>query len=123
MKKKHYVNNSDMLKEIHLSIKQDRLTENLGRMLLILAHNYASKHNFANYTFRDDMESQAVTQIVFTWRNFDPTKSNNPFAFFTQCIFHSFIHYLSKEKKHRNIRDALLLTQGLNPSDNYKDDY
>jgi len=67
-------------------------------------------------TYNDDMQAYAMLMLVRTWNSFDPKKSQNPFAFFTQCIKNSFIQYLNQEKRHRNIRDELLLDQGLNAS-------
>jgi DNA-directed RNA polymerase specialized sigma24 family protein len=67
------------------------------------------------------MQSYAMMMLVRTWNSFNPEKSNNPFAFFTQCIKHSFIQYLNQEKKQRTIRDDLLVDQGMNPSFGYND--
>lgn len=67
-------------------------------------------------TYNSDMQAYAMMMLVRTWNSFDVNKSNNPFAFFTQCIKHSFIQYLNREKRQRIVRDLLLVDQGLNPS-------
>ncbi len=72
-------------------------------------------------TYNDDMQGYAMLMLVRTWRSFDPKKSNNPFAFFTQCIKNSFIQYLNQEKRQRVIRDELLVDQGMTPSFNFQD--
>ena len=67
------------------------------------------------------MQSYAMMMLVRTWNSFNPEKSNNPFAFFTQCIKNSFIQYLNQERRQRNIRDEMLIDQGMNPSFNYSE--
>ena len=69
------------------------------------------------------MEAYALYMVCRTWKSFNPEKSNNPFAFFTQCIKHSFYQFLNKEKRQRDIRDELLVYSGMNPSNTYLADY
>lgn len=118
-KKKNYLNNRDLLAQVMLSKKQERMTNELAKMLQMLCRRYARKGNFVNYTYNDDMQAYAMLMLVRTWNSFDPKKSNNPFAFFTQCIKHSFIQYLNQEKKQRDVRDELMLKAGLSPSFSY----
>jgi DNA-directed RNA polymerase specialized sigma24 family protein len=73
-------------------------------------------------TYNDDMQAYAMMMLVRTWKSFDLNKSNNPFAFFTQCIKNSFKQYLNLEKRQRTIRDLLLVDQGLNPSYGFQDE-
>lgn len=73
-------------------------------------------------TYNDDMQGYAMLMLVRTWKSFDAEKGSNPFAFFTQCIKHSFIQYLNQEKRHRNIRDTLMVQQGLSASFGFMDD-
>ena len=61
--------------------------------------------------------------LVKSWKSFNPEKSQNPFAYFTSCIHNSFLQYLNQERKHRNIRDALLIEHGLDPSYTYTGSY
>lgn len=72
-------------------------------------------------SYNEDMQAYAMMMLVRTWNAFNPEKSNNPFAFFTQCIKHSFIQYLNQEKRQRNIRDLLLVDQGMSPSFGFDD--
>ncbi len=99
------------------------MTNDLAKMLTLLTSRYAKKGNFANYTYNDDMQSYAMLMLVKTWNSFDPAKSSNPFAFFTQCIKNSFIQYLNYEKRQRDIRDEVLVDSGLSPSYNYQYEY
>ena len=66
------------------------------------------------------MQAYAMMMLCRTWSAFKPEKSKNPFAFFTQCVKNSFIQYLNSEKRHRTIRDELMVNEGLNPSYTYQ---
>jgi len=122
-RKKKYLNNADLLIQLELSNEKGRMTELLAHMLLTLTTRYASQGNFAGYSYVDDMKAYAMYMICRTWHRFDKNKSNNPFAFFTQCIKHSFYQFLNKEKRQRVIRDELLVYSGMNPSNTYISDY
>lgn len=119
-KRTNYINNRDLLHEVLESKKNGRMTDKLAHMLLLLCQRYASRNNFSRYTYNDDMQAFAMLMLVRTWQAFDPLKSQNPFAFFTQCIHHSFIQYLNQEKKQRNIRDEILVQHGMSPSYSYQ---
>lgn len=114
-----YLSNKELLAEIIVSKEAGQMSNMLARMLQLLCANYARKGSFVNYSYNEDMQAYALMMLVRTWNSFDPSKSNNPFAFFTQCIKNSFIQYLNKEKYQRDVRDALLVDQGLNPSYGY----
>lgn len=118
-----YLNNKDLLAQVILSKKNGKMTNELAKMLQLLTMRYGKKGNFANYTYNDDMQSYAMLMIVKTWQGFDPAKSSNPFAWFTQCIKNSFIQYLNYEKRQRDIRDEVLVDSGMLPSYNYQHEY
>lgn len=118
-----YLNNRDLLAQVVLSKKQSKMTNDLAKMLQLLTLRYGKKGNFSGYTYNDDMQSYAMLMLVKTWDSFDPAKSSNPFAFFTQCIKNSFIQYLNYEKRQRDIRDEVLVDKGMNPSFGYTYDY
>lgn len=118
-KKKNYVNNADLLKELELSHEQDRMTEELGKMMILLAQRYVRVPRFARYTYTDDMEGFALMTLCKAWRAFDATKSNNPFAYFTQCMKNAFFQFDNGERKQRDIKDEIRLSNGQNPSFNY----
>ncbi len=119
-RKGNYLNNKDLLAEVIMSKEQDQMTDKLARMLMMLCARYGRRANFANYTYNEDMQAYAMMMLVRTWRSFKPEKSNNPFAFFTQCVKNSFIQFLNQEKRHRNLRDELMVDKGLNPSYTYQ---
>lgn len=119
-KKKNYLNNKDLLEQIKLSKAQGKMTNELAKMLQLLCYRYANKGNYINYTYNEDMQAYAMMMLCKTWNAFDPAKSDNPFAFYTQCIKHSFSQYLNAEKKQRDVRDAILVDNGMNPSFTYQ---
>ena len=122
-KKVNYLNNKDLMIQVMLSKANDppRMTDRLAHMLQTLALRYGRKGNFANYTYNEDMQAYAMMMLVRTWNSFNPEKSQNPFAFFTQCIKNSFIQFLNQEKRQRDIRDSKLVDQGLDPSYSYQE--
>lgn len=114
-----YLTNKEMLAELKRCKKKGQMSDMLAKMLQLLCSRYAKKGNFVNYSYNEDMQGYAMMMLVRTWNSFDPDKSSNPFAFFTQCIKNSFIQYLNQERRQRNVRDLLLIDQGLNPSYGY----
>jgi len=117
-----YLNNKELLVEVRKSKELGRMSDTLARMLQLLCSKYAKKGNFVNYSYNEDMQAYAMMMLVRTWNGFDPDKGSNPFAFFTQCIKHSFIQYLKHEQRQRDVRDLLLIDQGLNPSYGFESD-
>lgn len=119
-KKVNYLNNKDLFAEVMKSKEQGQMTDKLAHMLVLLCARYGRRGQFASYTYNEDMQAYARMMLVRTWNSFNPEKSRNPFAFFTQCIKNSFIQFLNSEKRHRNLRDELMVNQGLNPSYSYQ---
>jgi len=119
-RKVNYLNNKDLLAQVISSKEAGQMSDRLAHMLQTLCSRYGRRANFANYTYNEDMQAYAMMMLVRTWNSFNPEKSNNPFAFFTQCIKNSFIQFLNQEKRHRVIRDEIMVDKGLNPSYNYQ---
>jgi len=110
MAQAHYVSNTDLLnaiiehrKAVRLAKKDKKeapvLTEYIGTCFLKIAEHLSRKPNFMSYTFREDMISDAVENCIQYVNNFNPMKSKNPFAYFTQIIYFAFLRRISKEKK------------------------
>jgi len=119
-KKKNYLNNADMLRELKLSHENNsRLTEEMGLMFKMLVKRYASIPRFSGYSYNDEMQGFALLTLVKVWKGFDAAKYSNPFAYFTQIVHHAFHQLDNQERKQRDIRDALLVDQGKNPSYNF----
>ena len=93
-----------------------RITENLGRMYIKLSERYAQRSNWRGYTYIEEMKGQAILQLSQIGLQFDESKSENPFAYYTAAVTNSFTRILNLEKKMQNIRDDLLEENGLTPS-------
>lgn len=101
----YYVRNKDLIPEIMKMNESGVISEELGRMLLLIAKNLSNKGNFINYTWKDDMIQEAVLTCCRYLKNFDLRKSNNPFAYITTICNHAFVNYINKQKKHSEIKD------------------
>lgn len=100
----------------HFSKDHGRITENLGKMYIKLSERYAQRSNWRGYTYIDEMKGQAILQLSQIGLQFDESKSENPFAYYTAAVTNSFTRILNLEKKSQNIRDDLLEVAGLTPS-------
>ena len=118
-KKEHYVNNKEFLeamkayrKSVHKAKKEKRekppVSDYIGSCFLKIANHLSYRPNFINYTFRDDMISDGIENCLQYLDNFNPAKSNNPFAYFTQIIYYAFIRRIQKEKKQVTIKNKLI---------------
>jgi hypothetical protein len=110
MTKKHYVNNADFLTALieyrsncdiaKTEGKEDpRIPNYIGECFLKIAEHLSRKPNFVSYSFRDEMIADGIENCLMYFRNFDPAKSKNPFAYFTQIIYFAFLRRIMKEKK------------------------
>jgi len=116
---KKYINNSDLFPAVVNAKKEGVMTDELARMLQLITLRYSRSGKFIGYTFNEDMQAFAMMTLVKTWDRFDPDKYSNAFAYYTTCIHNSFLQFLNKEKTQREVRDELLLKQGLTPSFTY----
>lgn len=122
-RKTKYLNNKDIMKQVILSREKDEMTDELVKMLTILTAKYASKGNYAGYSYNEDMQAFAMMGMVNAWRKFNPEAGNNPFAYYTQCVKNFFTQYMNSEKHQQRIRDKALVSAGLSPSHSYMLDY
>ena len=93
-----------------------RITENLGKMYIKLSERYAQRSNWRGYTYVEEMKGQAILQLTQIGLQFDESKSDNPFAYFTAAVTNSFVRVINIEKRNQNIRDDILEMNGMNPS-------
>ena len=118
-KSEHYVDNKKFLQAmIEYKDKCDKaekrkrkhppVTNYIGECFLKIAYHLSYRPNFINYTFRDDMISDGIENCLQYLKNFNPDKSNNPFAYFTQIIYYAFIRRIQKEKKQSNIKYKMI---------------
>jgi hypothetical protein len=92
------------------------MTRKLATMFMKLCERYATRSNWRGYTYNEEMRGQALLQLSQIGLQFDESKSQNPFAYYTAAITNSFTRILNVEKKNQNIRDDILQMNGLNPS-------
>ncbi len=93
-----------------------QITDTLARMFIKLCERYATRGNVRGYTYNDEMKGQAILQLTQIGLQFDESKSDNPFAYFTAAVTNSFVRVINIEKKMQNIRDDILEMNGMNPS-------
>lgn len=108
---KEYVNNKEMTRVISEWIydvkrlkQKPVMPDYLGECFLKIVNNYGNKFNFRNYTYLEDMKSEALLTCIKYAHNFDPEKSNNAFAYFTQITKFCFLQIISKEKHQGDIK-------------------
>ena len=114
-KKQHYVDNSKLLevmseyREQYLIAKDNdieppSIPDYAGECFLKIAEKLSHRPNFINYAFREEMVSDGIENCVMYANNFNPEKSQNPFAYFTQIIYYAFLRRIEKEKKQLYIK-------------------
>lgn len=115
MSSRHYINNKKMYEEFckyrekvdaakKNGTELPRIPEYLGECFYKIATRLSTKYRFVNYTYRDEMISDAIENCVMVAHGFDPAKSSNPFAYFTQVIRNAFLRRIMKEKKQTYIK-------------------
>ena len=122
--KPHYVNNKDFLEAMkgwkdkckdaeELGEPQPPVTNYIGECFLKIANHLSYRPNFINYTYRDEMISDGIENCLQYCGNFNPEKSNNPFAYFTQIIYYAFIRRIQKEKKQQEVKQKMIANYGI----------
>jgi len=100
----------------YFSVDHGKMTNQLALMYMKLCERYGTRANWRGYTYNDEMQSQALMQLSQIGLQFDESKSDNPFAYYTAAITNSFTRILNIEKKNQAIRDDLLEFNGMMPS-------
>ena len=119
----HYVNNKEFLEALIVfkdkcAIAKEkgeprpRISNYIGECFLKIATHLSYKPNFVNYMFREDMICDGIENCLQYIDNFDPEKSTNPFAYFTQIIYYAFLRRIQKEKKQLEIKGKILERSG-----------
>ena len=141
-KSEHYVNNKELLAalidyrdRVDIAKRRDlpkpRISNYVGECFLKIATHLSYKPNFVNYMFREDMISDGIENCVQYIHNFDPNKSRNPFAYFTQIIHYAFLRRIKIEKRQLDIKNKIvektgfesLMTSDTNLTNEYRNDY
>ena len=119
----HYVNNKEFLaalikyrEEVELAKirgeSKPQIPRYIGECFLKIANHLSFKPNFVNYMFKEDMISDGIENCVQYIHNFNPEKSQNPFAYFTQIIHYAFLRRIQKEKKQLEIKNKIIEKTG-----------
>jgi hypothetical protein len=123
----HYVDNKHLYATI-LQYKSDveiakaenkpkpQIPNYVGQCILLIAQRLATKPNFINYSYKEEMISDGIENCISYFDNFDPKKSDNPFAYFTQIIYFAFLRRIQKEKKqvyikHKSTENSMLFNE------------
>jgi hypothetical protein len=121
----HYVNNKEFLaaliryqEDIEIAKLQDKpkpvIPRYIGECFLKIANHLSFKPNFVNYMFKEDMISDGIENCVQYIHNFNPEKSRNPFAYFTQIIHYAFLRRIQREKRQLEIKNKIIEKSGYN---------
>jgi len=119
----HYVNNKDFLaalikyrEDVEIASLQDKpkpvIPRYIGECFLKIANHLSFKPNFVNYMFKEDMICDGIENCVQYIHNFNPKKSENPFAYFTQIIYYAFLRRIQREKRQLEIKNKILERSG-----------
>ena len=119
----HYVNNKEFLaalikyrEDVEIARLQDKtkpvIPRYIGECFLKIANHLSFKPNFVNYMFKEDMISDGIENCVQYIHNFNPEKSQNPFAYFTQIIHYAFLRRIQREKRQLEIKNKILEKSG-----------
>lgn len=121
----HYVNNKEFLaalikyrEDIEIAKIKDKpkpqIPRYIGECFLKIANHLSFKPNFVNYMFKEDMISDGIENCVQYVHNFNPQKSQNPFAYFTQIIHYAFLRRIQREKRQLDIKNKIIERSGYN---------
>ena len=119
----HYVNNKEFLEALivfkakclaakEAGEQRPQISNYIGECFLKIATHLSYKPNFVNYMFREDMICDGIENCVQYIHNFNPEKSSNPFAYFTQIIYYAFLRRIQKEKKQLEIKTKIIERTG-----------
>ena len=122
-KKEHYVDNKKFLAELIIYRQQiaeaeeagdpkPRVSNYIGECFLKIATHLSYRPNFINYMYREDMIGDGIENCIQYIHNFDPEKSKNPFAYFTQIVYYAYLRRIAKEKRQQSIREKILERKG-----------
>ena len=122
--KPHYVDNKKFLQAMieyrdkckkaeEKNRKKPDVTNYIGECFLKIANHLSYRPNFINYTYRDDMISDGIENCLQYMNNFDPDKSDNPFAYFPQIIYYAFIRRIQQEKKQMQVTAKIIANAGV----------
>jgi hypothetical protein len=121
---KHYIIENGEAKEVgkshskngKFSLDHGMITNKLAKMFILMTNRYAQRNNWRGYTYLDEMKGQSLLQLSHMCLQFDESRSDNPFSYYTMSLQNSFTRVLNLEKKNQELRDDLLIESGASPS-------
>ena len=121
----HYVDNKKLYTEMvkfiakcdeakEQGLQRPRVTNYIGECILKISTRLATRPNFVGYSYKDEMISDGIENCLCYLHNFNPEKSKNPFAYFTQIIYYAFLRRIQKEKKqlyikHKSFENSIVM--------------
>ena len=127
-KKHNYVDNKKFLEEMinyrnsvlqahDFGVERPRVPYYIGDCIMKIATHLSYKPNFINYTYREEMISDGIENCLQYVHNFNPDKSDNPFAYFTQIIYYAFLRRIQKEKKQAHVKNKYIENMNIMPDE------
>lgn len=115
MSDNHYVDNKRLYAEMikytrayqeakEAGLEAPRASNYIGQCIWLIANRLSTNRNFIGYTYREEMIGDAIENCLRYLHNFNPDKSTNPFAYFTQIMYYAFLRRIEKEKKQSYIK-------------------
>jgi len=120
---KNYLNNKDLYEELIACQERGRMSDKLGKMFMLLAERRATHRYFNQYPFKEDLIAAGIMACCNAFMKFKADKSKNPFAFFSSVVYHAFLQTIKKEYAQKNVKDAILVNNNMNPSYGYEERY
>lgn len=90
-----------------------RISDEIGKIILDISTNLSYRRNFINYNFREEMVGDGIENCIVYLDNFDPEKSKNPFAYFTQICFYAFVRRITKETKQWDVKKKIIESKNI----------
>lgn len=115
----NYIDNErfhQLILEYHERKKQnpkERIPEEVGKMIIMMAKRLATRYVFNSYTFKEEFINDAILRAVEIFDNYDPVKYDKPFAYFTLVMWRTFLQRIQKEKQERTKREKLVMVDDI----------
>jgi len=133
-KKNHYIDNQEFLAALidyrqkiviaqNKGLPKPKVSNYIGECFLKIATHLSYRPNFINYMYKDDMICDGIENCIQYIDNFDPEKSRNPFAYFTQIVYFAFLRRIHKEKRQLDIKEKIIEKSGYDQLFTTEDDY
>lgn len=133
-KKNHYIDNQEFLAALidyrqkiviaqNKGLPKPKVSNYIGECFLKIATHLSYRPNFINYMYKDDMICDGIENCIQYIDNFDPEKSRNPFAYFTQIVYFAFLRRIHKEKRQLDIKEKIIEKSGHDQLFTTEDDY